>query len=209
MPEVSIPDHLPHPPRDAVAYEALYARIQDVDDFYWGDQPWYERRIPPGLPAAQVYRRLPTAPDFEYGGPVTRTRIRFRECGADSASLIHSKPCTFHTHPTEHPHANLPSDKNVYSFLRYRNLRTVMVGSSLLWVFDKTRSTLQTVERLNEWEQEHMLGTVRFTCSFAEYPSVVLQALGLRWPRSMRRRTEEWPAILRETLGIGVTVLPR
>lgn len=34
-------------------------------------------------------------------------------------------------------------------------------------------------------------------------------ALSLRWPQSMRRRTEEWPAILRQTLGIRVTVLPR
>ena len=209
MPELVFPDHFPRPQRNAVAYQALYARIRGVDDSYFGEQPWQERRIPPGLTAAQVYRRLPVAPDFEYGGYLTRSRIRFRKCWADRASIIASKPCTFHTHPTEHPNANLPSDRDVYSFLRYRNLRSVTVGNSLLWVFDKTPATLRTVERLNDWEEQHMIDTLRGGCSLEEYPSIILRALGLRWPKSRRSRSDNWPEVLDGALQIRVTVLER
>ncbi len=72
------PPHLPEPFPDPPAYARSYEFIRLVDDVYHGDpDDWREARIPPGLTAEAVYRRLPTAPDFEYAGYLTRTRVRY------------------------------------------------------------------------------------------------------------------------------------
>ena len=78
MTRQSIPPHLPKPPCDPAAYQELYAFNSGVDEFLIGynDDEWREIRIPTGSSAADVYRLLPSAEDFEYGGYLTKTRIR-------------------------------------------------------------------------------------------------------------------------------------
>jgi hypothetical protein len=178
---------------------------------------WREIRIPPGLTAAAVFRLLPSAPNFEYGGYLTRTRIRYMVCEATRADTISSRPCTFHSQPTDLPGTipDAPSDLDIYSFLKWRQRRTVTVGASLLWVFDKTRSTRRTVRRLAKWELENQIRELRRLCdqdpeNFVEaFQKLALRKLGLHWPRSLTTYLKQWPDLLWQTLGIKVTVLKR
>ena len=106
------PPHLPEPFPDPPAYARSYEFIRLVDDVYHGDpDDWREARIPPGLTAEAVYRRLPTAPDFEYAGYLTRTRVRYALGWGTGAHVIGCKPCCFHTHPTEHRTPTCPPPK--------------------------------------------------------------------------------------------------
>ena len=126
MPRRLCPPHLPVPLQHPVVYELLYEANGGIDEFWPERGPWQESRIPTNLSAAKVYQRLPAAPDFEYGGYLTKTRIRYLACDPTSAETIRSKPCTFHSHPTNHPNADIPSVPDIYSFLKYRTRRAIM-----------------------------------------------------------------------------------
>lgn len=209
------PPHLPQPLADKLAYERLYA-FNSGDDDYCMEGDWREIRIPRGLTAAEVYRRLPSAPNFEYGGYLTQTRIRYMVGEAERAHTITSRPCTFHSHPTDLPGRELdvPSASDIYSFLKWRNRRAITIGASLLWVFDKTRNTLRTVRRLAAWEGENMIPVCRRIFkgnpeNFLEtYKELALENVGLHWPRTLTSYVKHWPDLLR-TIGIKVTVLKR
>ena len=208
MPE-SLPPHLPEPFPDEAAYERSYEIVRLVDDAYHGDpDDWREIRIPRGLSAEAVYGLLPTAPACENAGYLTKTRIRYAAGWDTGGRLLSSKPCTFHTHPTAHPHADLPSFKDLYTFVRYTHLRHVTAARSLIWVFDKTVETLAAVERLNRWEARRQIEAVaRF--GFDHYAEVALQGVGFRLPQSLRQYRRVWPARVEQRLGVRVTLLNR
>ncbi len=149
--------HLPRPPQDPETYKRLYEMNCAFDDDFSQHEPWQEIRIRPGSSALDVYHRLPSASDFEYGGYITKTRIRYHGGGATSASTIRSKACIFHSHPAEHPLADMPSTNDVYQFLKCRQLRAVTVGADWIWVWNKTPTVMRTVRRLFEWEDEHLV----------------------------------------------------
>jgi hypothetical protein len=209
MPESSPPSHLPEPFPDGAAYERAYEFVLNVRDVYHGDpDDWRETRISAGLLAEEVYRRLPTAPDFEYAGYLTKTRIRYAAGWNDGGYLLTSKRCTFHTHPTDDPHGDLPSFKDFYSFLRYTHLRHVTVGRSLIWVLDKTMETLAAVDRLNAWEARHQVEALgRY--GFDHYAEVALGGVGFRLPKSFRQYSRIWPSRVEEKLGVQVTFMDR
>ena len=204
------PPHLPEPFPDPPAYARSYEFIRLVDDVYHGDpDDWREARIPPGLTAEAVYRRLPTAPDFEYAGYLTRTRVRYALGWGTGAHVIGCKPCCFHTHPTEHPHADLPSPKDLYSFVRYSQLRHVVVGRSIIWVFDKTLRTLAAVERLNAFEARHQVEAVA-RVGFEDYQWYALARVGCKLPRVRPKAYRRaWLELAENVLGIKVTQIER
>lgn len=209
--------HLPPPPADLEGYERLYAFNSGLDDYLEDEPDWRVIRIPPGLSAAEVYRRLPSAPGFEYGGYLTRTRIRYQACEESRANTLCSRSCTFHSHPTRFPadRADVPSPSDIYSFLKYRHLRAVTVGASILWVFDKTAATFGTVRRLADWEAENLLREAwRLSAKDPQtwtgaYARLALAALGMKWPRGRRTYHTQWPELLRGELKIKVTVIQR
>lgn len=210
------PSHLPKPLRDPAAYERLYEANSGVDDFLHHEyEPWREIRIPPNTSRSDVYHRLPAAPDFEYGGYLTKTRIRYQACEPTGASTIESKPCVFHSHPTKHPGADIPSFSDIYSFLKYRNLRAITVGSTWIWVWNKTPSVLRTVRRLFAWETERMVPEMLRLMKEPSkdiahrYKSLALSASGLKWPQNRYDQPEEWRELLRDTLGITTTLIRR
>lgn len=200
-----LPAHLPAPHPYPKSYAAVYRHLRSIESLNFVEGPWREIRVPPGLAARRVYELLPTAPNLEFGGYLTRTRIRFVHGGPTEVHLDHSKDCVFHTHPLANPYADGPSDTDMYRFLRYRNRRAITVGRSIIWVFDKTPATLQTVRRLNTWEDDHQ---IRAMCEVGPdaYPGTALSALGLRKTRSLRTFFQTWPQLLKETLQIKVTV---
>lgn len=65
---IAEPEHLPRCPVDRLAYDQLYAFTAGVDEFSLGNGVWQEVRIRPGLAEEAVYRLLPSARDFEFGG---------------------------------------------------------------------------------------------------------------------------------------------
>lgn len=209
------PTHLPEWPVGQEAYQRLYSFNQGVDDYMEETAEWQLLRVPPGLPELEVYRRLPSAPDFEYGGYLTKTRIRFLRCGSDRASTRMSRRCTFHSHPTDSPNADLPSLTDVYSFLAFRHVRAVTVGATRLWVWDKTKETLATVRKLAAWTEANQLGEVRRLEKEAPhawqepYMRLVLKKLGLIWPNKRQGLDRHWPGMLQSTLKIRVRVFPR
>jgi hypothetical protein len=209
------PTHLPEWPVDREAYQQLYSFNFGVDDYVEETANWQTHRIPPGSPEEEVYRRLPSAPDFEYGGYLTKTRIRFLRCGLDRANTRMSRRCTFHSHPTDSPHADLPSVTDVYSFLAFRHVRAVTVGPTRIWVWDKTKATLATVRKLAAWTEANQLREVRRLEKEVPhawqnpYMRVVLAKLGLVWPNKGQGFERHWPEMLQSTLKIRVRVLSR
>jgi hypothetical protein len=133
----------------------------------------------------------------ENTGYLTRTRIRYAAGWDSGGYLLTCKPCTFHTHSTSDPHADLPSFKDLYTFVRHTHRRHVTVARSLIWVLDKTLATLAAVERLNAWEVRHQVEALsRF--GFDHNAEVALWAIGLRLPQSLRHYRRVWPARVEE-----------
>jgi len=154
-----IPPHLPRPFMDLDAYGRLYGSHDGIDDLGIGGTNEREIRIRPGLSAEEVYRKLPSASHFEYAGYLTKTRIRYAEYSDTFSSGVNSKTYTFHSHPTGLGigDPDVPSNLDVYGFLKWRHLRAIMVGKELIWVMEKTRRTSQVIRRLAEWEAVHMV----------------------------------------------------
>jgi hypothetical protein len=217
MPQQPVPPHLPKPLRDPATYRRLYAFKSRVDDILDGhlDDEWREIRIPSGLPAADVYRLLPTAEGFEYGGYLTKARIRYLACGPTEAQSLQAKPCTFHTHPTSYEGADTPSFHDIYSFLAWRHLRAITVGAHWIWVWEKDRQVLKTVRRLAEWESKHMIDEVGRLAKTGPAPFVdryfpiVLKQLGLRWTSRSFDNPARWSALLCDSLGIKTSLIRR
>ena len=209
------PAHLPKGPVNREAYERLYAFNQRADDYREGDADWQEIRIRPGLAEDAVYRLLPCAGGFEFGGYLTKVRIRFFKCDPTRATMPMSKRCTFHSHPTDLATADIPSANDVFQFLTFQHIRTITVGSTRLWVWDKTKATLSTVKKLGIWSEANMLTEVRrlekrFPYAWHDpYMKLVLKRLGLVWPKRLKDWEANWKDMLRGNLNIKVRIFPR
>lgn len=205
------PKHLPRWPIDPERYDRLYAFNQGLDEQMPDAADWREIRIKPGLTEEAVYRLLPSAADFEYSGYLTKSRVRYFKADSASAGMLMAKPCTFHSHPTRNPYlADVPSLQDIYSFLKYRHLRTIIVGATKLWVWDKTRATLGTVRRLAAWMEANHFRVVAhlmkkdFAAWQANYVQSAMRGLGWTWPDSLGEMDAEWPRMLREFFKIKV-----
>ena len=139
--------HMPIPLMEDHEWDALYRFNSGADDCDFNENEWQTTPIPNGLSAEAVYRLLPSAPTLEFGGYLTDSQIHFVECNELSANTISSNLCTFHTHPTEvaDTEPDLPSNKDIYSFLKWRQQRAITVGKELIWIFDKTMETLSLI----------------------------------------------------------------
>ncbi len=197
------------------AYERLYAFNGKADDYLETDAEWQVIRIQAGLTEEEVYRRLPCAGNFEYGGYLTKSRICFIKCYPTRAKVPMSKVCTFHSHPSDLATADMPSAGDVFQFLNFRHLRTVTVGSTRLWVWDKSKATLGTVKKLGVWTEANRLTEVRrlekkFPYAWhGPYMKLALRHLGLVWPNKFKDWETNWENILRTTVKIRVRVFPR
>jgi uncharacterized protein YciI len=207
--------HLPECPVAPEVYHRLYSFNGGVDDCMEETAEWQESRLRPGLSEEDVYRLLPSAPDFEYGGYLTRTRIRFLRCDAFRSNTRKSQPCTFHSHPTELSYADLPSVTDVYMFLAYRHLRAVTVGATKIWVWDKTKQTLPTVQKLGSWYEQNLLKEAQRLERKDPFDwhelffKLALRKLGLVWPRSRKALQQHGPEMLEGVLKIKVREFPR
>lgn len=210
------PHHLPKCPINPERYDRLYAFNQGLDDQMPEAVVWQEVRLKPGLPEPDVYQMLQSSPDCEYTGYLTKTRIRYFKGDAFSAGMLMSKACTFHSHPTKNPHlADIPSLKDIHSFLLYRHLRSVTVGATKIWVWDKTSTTLGTVRKLASWmEANHFRAVTHwmkkdFANWQAMYVQTVMKHLGWVWPDTIDEMDAEWTRMLREVFKIKVRIFSR
>ncbi len=209
MSDRGIAPHLPAPPTNPERYRRIYQFNHGVDEVFHGRPPaWRTKRIPPGWSAAETYRLLPSLPDRELGGYLTRTRIHYVPGWSDGAYIPAAQPCTWHAHADEDRWADVPSLRDVYSFLRYRHRRHILVGAETLVVFDKTTETLATVAKLNAWEARHLVATIA-AVGLEEYPRAALEGVGLRLPRSRVEYQRVWPRLLTEGLAIQNLLLAR
>jgi hypothetical protein len=210
------PVHLPKCPINPAGYKRLYAFNQHLDDQMPEAPDWKEIRIKPGLSEKAVYRLLPSAPDFEFSGYLTKSRIHYFKGGPSSAGMQMAKPCTYHSHPTKNPYlADIPSLQDIHSFLYYRHLRSVTVGATKIWVWDKTRATLETVRKMASWMEVNHFRVVThwmkkdFATWQGKYVQTVLHHLGWVWPETLDDMDAQWPRILRQAFKIKVRVFPR
>jgi hypothetical protein len=127
--------------------------------------------------------------------------------------MLMAKPCTFHSHPTKNRRlADVPSLEDIHSFLFYRQLRSVTVRATKVWVWDKTRATLRTVRRLSEWMEANHFRVVAhwmkedFDSWQAMYVQTVMKQLGWVWPDAIDEMDAQWPRLLREIFKIKVRV---
>ena len=220
MPQVLVP-HLPLPIIPPLELRELYAFNFGTDSRDFSEREWHEIRISPGMTAEQVYRKLPSAPGFEFGGYLTKTRIRYACFDEKRSNTIGTKSCTFHSHPTGLAgcEPDIPSASDLYCFLWRRTMRAITVGREQIWVFDKTKKTLPVIRNFAKWEQENMVAEFKkleagqSTDPVFDFPSVSVKALGLDWPRNAGDVTDkfrnEWPSLLRKVLRIKVTLWNR
>jgi hypothetical protein len=191
----------------------------DVDLCLFDTEPasdaWREIRIPTGLSAAEVYRKLPSATDGEYGGYLTKTRIRYVSGDATGVYVPFEKSCTFHSHPSGDPAADAPSSLDIYAFLKWEHQRTITVGSDWIWVWTKNPQSLKMVWRLWKWELQNLAPALMASCRshgkhmVTHYAGQALQDLGLRWPCRQSLDPKRWMPLLRETLGIRTRLIRR
>jgi hypothetical protein len=127
--------------------------------------------------------------------------------------MLMAKPCTFHSHPTKNSYlADIPSLQDIYSFLYYRHLRSVTVGATKIWVWDKTSATLGTVRKMASWMEANHFRVVNrlmkkdFSSWQAMYVQTVMKSLGWVWPDTIDEMDAQWPRMLREALKIKVRV---
>jgi hypothetical protein len=207
-------------PSSPVASRNPQATTSDDADFSLFDMvpdsdAWREIRIPTGLSAAEVYRRLPSATDIEYGGYLTKTRIRYVTGDSAGVYVPFEKSCTFHTHPSALPAADAPSSLDIYGFLKWEHQRTITVGSDWIWVWTKNPQTLKMAWRLWKWELQNLVPTLMASCRShgkrmaTHYAGQALQELGLRWPCRQSLNPKRWMPLLRETLGIRTRLIRR
>lgn len=215
------PAYLPLPlaskPNFQRDYLRAYESTRNVDGVV-ADGRWHETRIPHGLSAKEVYRRLPTATDCLYEGYLTKNRIRYQMSGENWANTVayKSRPCTFHSQPTANPYADIPSMPALYHFLKWRHQRHITVGNHWIWVWNKDAKTLNTVQRLMDWESENMVKEVNRLCGkeaseafFQDYCGCVLKALGLKEAFRPRVHPDAWSRVLQETLAIKTVLIRR
>lgn len=88
------PAHLPSPFMDQQGYEDLHRDVMGVDEFGLEDE-LPPIPIPEGMDELDVYRMLPAAPDFEYGGYLTHDEIRYAKGGEDRVATQGCRICTF------------------------------------------------------------------------------------------------------------------
>ena len=208
------PPHLPTLPSDRDAYEDLYrwCHCLDLDGIL---DNWREKQIPIGLSAPEVYRRLPSAPDFEYGGYLTKTRIRFIRGDATRSYTDTDKPCTFHSHPTALPAADIPSETDVYGFLKWRHFRAITIGAEWIWVWDKNKQVLSTAKRLLKWEFQYMSGELyrlykKHPEDFTDrYVRKALRVIGVDYCTKPRTHPGTWRLSLSRCTGIETTLITR
>jgi hypothetical protein len=111
--------------------------------------------------------------------------------------------------------ADLPSASDVFQFLNFRHVRAITVGSTRLWVWDKTKATLGTVKKLGIWSEANMLKEVRrlekkFPYAWQDpYIKLGLKQLGLVWPKRLKDWEANWQEMLRHILKINVRIFPR
>jgi len=206
---------MPKCPINPTAYERLYEFNSGCEANFEVNGAWQEIRIRPAMSEETVLRMLPKAADFEYGGYLTKSRIRYHKCYPTKANVPLAKPVTFHSHPTNNNYADTPSVNDVYFFLYYRHLRTITVGAKFIWVWNKTKATLETVKNLRAWTDANMLVEMRrlsakYPRTFSEdYMELALKNLGLVWPKKQSEWAKGWEAMLRDILKIEVFILPR
>lgn len=207
--------HLPAPWPAPRSYEQLCAETIQVQEFHDFRSPWKEIRIRRGSTAEQVYRRLPSHLDCEYAGYLTQTRIRYRRCGRAS-SYLPSKPCTFHSHPTalQRGEPDVPSAMDIRLFVFNKSWRTITVGRTLLWVFDKTAASFGVIRQLAAWERDNLsIEARKLEGKHPDWPERLaargLAEIGIVMPRSNTRWAVEWPDQLRRILHFRVHVIGR
>jgi len=214
-------EHLPKPFMPKSEWDRLYEFNAGADECDCSEGEWKTIAIPDGATALEVYRMIPSAPNFEYGGYLAEDKIHFTKCNEKSAGTRTSALCNFHTHPTDLPGTvpDMPSAKDVYAFLKWSNHRAVTVGKELIWVFDKTEQTIPVIQKFANWERQNMLATFRqveqqgSNDAAGDYVFHPLGELGLHWPQQGSEVTEKllksWAIELEQCLRFKVTVFDR
>ena len=203
------PDFLPKSFMPEGEYQQLYATNSGVDEFELERE---EAPIPidPAMTAEEVYRMLPSSPDFEFGGFITRGEIRYQKCSETCAHTEYCQPCTWHSHPTAHPNCNVPSRKDIYQFLKWRHRRATTVGERFIWVFDKSMRTVPIIRELHDWESRNMLTRMRYWMGTAKeidgYVHEVLAVLGLPQELPLEELSAKWHDLV-ASLGIELTII--
>jgi hypothetical protein len=109
----------------------------------------------------------------------------------------------------------MPSERDVYSFLKWPNVRAITVGAKWIWVWDKNKQVMTTVKRLLEWEGEHMLRELRRLCDegtegiFDHYLILALEAVGICRLTKSEADPESWRETLLSCTGIETLLIPR
>jgi hypothetical protein len=198
-------------------YKALYESVAYITD---SCETHYSRiRIPDKAAERDVYALLPWAPDCEYAGYITRHYVYFRKGGPNASSPPLNRDVTWHSHPRKSREADLPSSGDLFACLKWAPIRSIVVGSENIWVFDKTRHTLPVVRQMQEWESEHQIDSIYNAIDKAEkhkdsvtnaYGYAALKALGFDY-RSFMGRIDpryHWVEEVRLRLKLRVRGMP-
>lgn len=168
----------------------------------------------PNYDRINSFHDLPPSSDYHIRGLVEGTKcITIRKKRDDGLMRTRTvPPYTFHSQPS----CDVPTNGDLFDFLKYSHLRHVVVGPSQISILDKTRHTLDLSLELWKWEQANLYKRTRIERRHKEkpdttsheirerYAKLALKGIGLRWPYRVHQVRRNWPAILNE-FGIAVS----
>ncbi len=202
------PLHLGSYPCSRAAYTGLYEHMPR-DVFI---PPSKRIRIPDSVQTEiGVYRLLPSAPDFEYGGWLTPKCIFYSKGEAIEAyGVKNHAQTTFHSHPTASEGADIPSNRDLRNLLAWPQIRQVIVGDRYILVLDKTAQTLPVIENLIAWECQNLLPTMKQLAAaggdfLSRYCDMAIHTLIGDRDRAMDLDdADRWPTVVRKNLKLRV-----
>lgn len=200
--------HLPPPPVTGDPFVALYADTHDITN----GEVTEVRRISSHCTIEHIYRRLPSATDFEYFGYLTKSQIVYGLGCANWAPGIGGKSCVFHSHPTATVQADGPSALDVYGFLAWPMRRSITVGRDFIWWWDKDRTLINLIRRLLAWDRVNVVPRMAKLIKkehFRElYAREALASVGFDTPQ-LRGHPKQWKKYLWKTLRLKTYLLDR
>ena len=142
-------------------------------------------RIRSGLKLRQICLLLPSSPDREHTGYITKTRIRHKTGGYGWIDTDYSKPLPFHTHPANAAFANIPSLRDIRNFLLECDKTSIIVGGSVIWIWTHTKKSKQIAKIIGSWESDNMVKYLK-KHTVERYLSILLRKFGFRKPHTIR-----------------------
>ena len=126
---------------------------------------------------------------------------------------------TFHSAPIDNPDSDIPTNADIYAFIKYGHRKHVVVGPRYISILSKTYAVLDKSRELWKWELDNPNAFTRIEKrvkktrpgvsgnlheSRERFAKSALRGIELRWPSKKYQKRNKWPTLLTKVLGVHV-----